>query len=164
MGQTKGIRKTKGRFIAIPHSVLRHPDYRRLRGTSVKLLNDLVMQFNGSNNGNLSAAWGLMSPLGWNSKETLTQALKQLAENGLIVKTRDGRFQNPNSRCDLYALTWHRIDECDGKDLFLGPTRGPYRTFLPDDIRSPSPKNGQGSAQKLGRDRERGADGRYISS
>lgn len=164
MGQTKGIRKKKARFIAIPHSVLRHPDYRRLRGTSVKLLNDLVMQFNGSNNGNLSAAWGLMSPLGWNSKETVTSAVKQLIEHGLIVKTRDGRFQNPNSRCDLYALTWHRIDECEGKDLFLRPTRGPYRTFFADDIKSPSPKNGQGSTQKLGRDRERGADGRYVSS
>jgi hypothetical protein len=164
MGQTKGIRKKKARFIAIPHSVLRHPDYRRLRGTSVKLLNDLVMQFNGSNNGNLSAAWGLMSPLGWNSKETVTSAVKQLIEHGLIVKTRDGRFQNPNSRCDLYALTWHRIDECEGKDLFLRPTRGPYRTFFADDIKSPSPKNGQGSTQKLGRDRKRGADGRYVSS
>jgi hypothetical protein len=153
----------KGRFIQIPHSVLSHPDYQSLGGNSVKLLNALAYQYNGRNNGNLSAAWGLMRNAGFKSKDTITKAVRQLVSHQIIVKTRDGKFQNPNSCCDLYALCWNRIDPCEGKKLELGPTRAPYRTFIAGDIRSPRPVSGMESSLKLGSARLRDERGRYSS-
>lgn len=153
----------KGRYISIPHSVLCHPDYQALGGNSVKLLNALAYQYNGRNNGNLSAAWGLMRNAGFNSKDTITKAIRQLVSHEIIVKTRDGKFQNPNSCCDLYALCWLRVDPCEGKNLELGPTRDPYRTFISTDIRSPRPSSGHVSPLKLGRVRSRDQRGRYTS-
>jgi hypothetical protein len=153
----------KGRFIRIPHSVLSHPDYQTLGGNSVKLLNALAYQYNGRNNGNLSAAWGLMRNAGFKSKATITAAIRQLVSHEIIVKTRDGKFQNPNSCCDLYALCWECIDPCEGKNLELKPTRAPYRTFVSTDIKAPRPSSGHISSSKLGRVRSRDERGRYMS-
>ena len=50
-------------------------------------------------------------------------------EANLIIKTREGKFQNPHSRCALYAITWQQIDECEGKDLEVRPTSTPPRKF-----------------------------------
>lgn len=87
------------------------PNYRELSAHAVKLLNDLGLQFRGANNGDLSAAWKLMQPRGWRSRDTLGRALAELLHFGLIEKTRQGGLNH----CSLYALTWLAIDECKGK-------------------------------------------------
>jgi len=90
-------------------------DYRNLHGYAVKLLMAMIDQYRGKNNGNLTAAYRAMNSWGFKSKGTLAHALKALLDADLIIKTREGKFRNPGSMCALYALTWHRIDECDGK-------------------------------------------------
>lgn len=119
-----------GRHIAIPHSVMRSSDYKNLSGSAVKLLNALVFQHNGGNNGDLTAAWSVMSrDHGFRSKDTLSRALKELQSAKLILRTRVSLFQNPNNRCALYAVTWLAIDECPGKHLDTKPTNTPVRKF-----------------------------------
>ena len=87
--------------------VMRSADYRNLKGNAVKLLNALVFQYNGNNNGDLTAAWSVMHKQhGFSSKGTLQRALQQLVNADLITKTRESFFQNPNNQCALYALTW----------------------------------------------------------
>lgn len=159
-GKSKG-RKEKRRFAAIPHAVLDHPDYMKLKGGAVKLLNELVRQYNGKNNGDLTVAYSLLKNRGFNSKDTIGKAKNELLEAGLIVQTRQGRFINPGSKCDLYALAWHSIDECPAKGLEMKSTRSPYRQFS---LEKPSPKTGTDSNQKTGRQRARGENGRFISS
>jgi len=154
-------RGNKGRYISIPHSVMDHLDYISLKGSAVKLLNALVKQYRGNNNGNLCVAYTTLKKQGFNSKDTITKAKNELVEKGLIVQTRLGRFTNPGSRCDLYAITWLSIDECLGCDLEINPTKKPYRAFsLPD----PRPENGLGSVQKQVRQRLRDDKGRFVSS
>jgi hypothetical protein len=109
-------RKHKGRsecgsYFALPHAVMESPNYRALSAHTVKLLNDLGMQYRGANNGDLSAAWKIMHPRGWRSRDTLGRALAELLHFGLIEKTRQGGLNH----CSLYALTWLAIDECRGK-------------------------------------------------
>ncbi|MGN6728468.1 MAG: hypothetical protein ACTHJG_01400 [Rhodanobacteraceae bacterium] len=87
---------------------------------AVKLLCDLGAQYRGNNNGDLSAAWRIMQPRGWKSRATLDEAEKDLVRAGMIELTRQGGL----NRCNLYALTWHAIDECGGK-LDVPPTRVP---------------------------------------
>lgn len=118
-------RKHKGRsdaggYFGIPHAVMRSPNFPAVSAHGIKLLVDLGGQYRGTNNGDLSAAWRIMQPLGWKSRDTLTRALAELLHFGLIEKTRQGGL----NRCSLYALTWRPIDECSGK-LEAGATRVP---------------------------------------
>jgi len=152
----------KERFAGIPHVVLESKSYIALPARANKLLLDVVYQYNGKNNGDLTVAWGVMEKRGWSSKDTLSKAVQDLVEADLILKTRTGRFMNPGARCDLYAITWQAIDECPGKDLEASPTNAPLRKFSLERSRNPSPEIGQGSNQKSGRERQRDERGRYV--
>ena len=122
-------RRESGRFILIPHAVLASSDYIRLSYKSKALLVDLVHQYNGRNNGDLTAALGTLKARGWVRSATLSSAANELMKVNLIIRTREGKFQNPHSRCALYAITWQPIDECEGKDLEVSPTSTPPRKF-----------------------------------
>jgi len=105
-------RASTGRFLLIPHRCLDHENYIRLSSKAVKLLIDIAMQFNGRNNGDLTAALSVLKKRGWKSSETLRLALDELLHYGWIVVTRKGGL---NRTTTLYALTFHPIDECKGK-------------------------------------------------
>ena len=119
-----------GQFAAIPHEVLNSHAYLSLGAYAVKLLIDMLVQFRGSNNGDLCASFSVMQKRGWKSKETLHNAKKELLEVGLIVETRKG--MRPN-KASLYAVTWHPLDTCGGK-LDMPPQafpRGAYKHYQP---------------------------------
>ena len=155
---------TPGQYLALPHAVLESASFISLGGSAVKLLMDVGYQFNGKNNGDLTVAYGYLKLRGWRSKSTIADAVKSLVEARLIIKTRDGRFQNPGSCCDLYALTWQAIDECPGKNLDMQPTTVPPRNFSLERSKNPSPETGLSSNQKSGRERQRDERGRYVSN
>lgn len=130
-------RQESGPFLALPRAVLNSENYRALSAKAVKLLVDLGSQYSGSNNGDLSAAWRLMQPRGWRSRDTLTMALAELLQFGLIEKTRQGG----KNCCSLYAVTWHAIDDCKGK-LDVAPTRvasGLWRQPMASEKQNASP-------------------------
>jgi len=127
-GKSKG-RKEAGRFSMFLHVVEDHPDFQSLSGSALKVLHFLVRQYNGRNNGNLSATITQLKPRGIASTATLTKALGELQDKNLIVRTRQGRFINPGGRCALYAVTWYAIDDCPGLDLEVKPTSAPPRCY-----------------------------------
>ena len=122
-------RAEKGTFTLIPHAVMDNRDYVYLSYKSVKLLLDLAYQYRGKNNGDLTAAFSILRQRGWKREATIGAAIKELIAADLIIRTREGYFQNPKSRCALYALTWQPIDDCKGKDLEISPTTSPPRKF-----------------------------------
>lgn len=148
--------KPSGRYIAIPHTVMRSADYRNLHGRAVKLLNALAFQYNGRNNGDLTAAWSVMSEQhGFRSRTTLKRALQELMNANLITRTRHGYFHNPGGQCALYAVNWYAIHDCPGKKLELKPTNGPLRKFSLEQNKPPCPESGPYPVQKV--DRENGS-------
>lgn len=102
----KGNRLSGG-FLAVPHSVLSAPGFVALSPYAKALLLDLGAQYKGDNNGDLSVAWKLMQPRGWQSQTTLHKAKAELLKAEFIFETRKG--QRPN-KCSLYAMTWHLLD------------------------------------------------------
>lgn len=132
--------KSTGRFISIPFVVLKCEDYRNLKPYAAKLLNLMLMQYNGNNNGDLSAAWSTMSAYGFRSKGTLNRSINALLDAGLIIRTRESYFQHPNNQCALYAVTWKAIDECPGKRLDMKSTRLAIRKFSTEKTIHPVPK------------------------
>ncbi len=111
-------RSESGGFFQLPHAVMDSPNFRALSGSAVKLLTALGRQYHGNNNGDLSAAWRIMQPHGWRSRDTLQRAIRELLEAGMIEKTRQGGLH----KCNLFALTWRAVDDCGGK-LEVPPTR-----------------------------------------
>ena len=110
------FRRSKGRrvtaqFARLPHRLLHHDSFRTLSPRATKFLIDLAAQYNGYNNGDLSATKKTMLDRGWNSSDQLNKAKREAEERGLIRVTRQGG----RNRCNLYALTWFEIDECRGK-------------------------------------------------
>lgn len=104
-------RREPGGFAALPHCLLESQVYIGLSAHAIKLLNDLLVQFRGFNNGDLCLAWTLMEKRGWKSRDTLNKARIQLLAAELIIVSRYGDRRRPN----LYALTFFAIDECGGK-------------------------------------------------
>lgn len=107
----KKNRRSKPRFTSIPHRVMESPNYAFLDGWDVKLLLELAKQYNGYNNGDLSAPFSIMKNIGWRSSGTLNKATQNLIHYGFIQKARQGG----KNKCNLFALTWEPINECKGK-------------------------------------------------
>ncbi|WP_372614268.1 MarR family transcriptional regulator [Halomonas sp.] len=120
--------KWPGGFLALPKVVLEHEDFRTLSPNGFKVLLVLGAQYNGKNNGDLSATSKVMEAWGGISHTTLAKALKELQDRRLICKTRDNQYGRAGARCALYAITWQPIDPCDGK-LDVADTDMPPRKW-----------------------------------
>lgn len=145
-GKVQG-RSDIGRYIAIPHSAMNHPDWLGLTPNAIKLLIELMKQYNSKNNGDLTAAWSFMKKRGFKSQTTLSAALKCLLLQNYITQTRDSQFRNPGKRCALYAVNWYPINECLGKNLNVNATASPPRAFSLE-IKMLSTKNGTAGSKK----------------
>ena len=113
-------RRESGGFVPLPHVVLRSESFAGLSSHASKLVFDLFAQFNGSNNGDLCAAWSCMRKRGWKSQDTLDKAKKELLGKEFIIVSRQGG----RHKATLYAFTFFAIDECKGK-LDIASTHTP---------------------------------------
>lgn len=102
------------RYVALPHVVIDSPSYRLLKHPARALLIDIARQYTGSNNGRLVACAKYLKPLGWKSNDTVTRALVELKDAGLLIETRMG--MRPN-RAAWFALGWYSLDEVSGMDI-----------------------------------------------
>ena len=114
----------KATFFRALHAIFDHPDYLALSKTSRAFLWDLSRQYNGHNNGNLSAAPAIMGPMGWDKNTTL-RSRRELERHGWIAITRLPRAKREPV---LYRLTWLDLNKWAGKpeldpEAYKRPTR-----------------------------------------
>jgi hypothetical protein len=121
-------RRLKGRgsgsFLMLQHDMIHHPNFSTLSRRATKLLIDIAAQYNGRNNGDLSATLRLMKKRGWRSSDQLFKAKKELVTRGFVLVTRQGGL----NQCNLYAITWAGVDECEGK-LDVTPNPRPINAW-----------------------------------
>lgn len=134
-------KRAKGRrenhtFAGIPHAVLNTEKYRSLSAHAVKLLLDMTAQYNGHNNGDLTASYSVMRNKGWRSPSTLHNSLCELQAVGFLMKTRQGG----QNKCSLYAVTWQAIDECVDKRSGLSKLDVGETNVAPGTWRDPEPR------------------------
>lgn len=127
-------RKTTHSFATKPHHIFR-PNFKNkipspasvLSHMAAHLLDNLIAQYDGKNNGDLSAAPKIMELYGWHSQGSVHKALTELLAFGFIELTRQGG----KNQCSLYAVTWLAIDECNGK-LDIKPTSVASNLWKPE--------------------------------
>lgn len=132
-GKTKG-RRDEGRYCALPHNVMDSESFSMLSGNAIKVLLCIYRQYNGNNNGDLSAPFSKAEDINIGSSSTWYKAIKELIAADLIMVTRESmkKYQgNPKGICTLFAVTWKKIDECKGK-INCAPTLTPPRKFSLD--------------------------------
>ena len=111
MGKFKNGRSKTPPFVMLRKDVITSEQYANLSYKAIKLLIDVLEQYNGNNNGDLCITMSVMKKKGWRSSGTLHSAKNELSEKGWIVLTRQGG----RHKCSLFAVTMHPIDECGGK-------------------------------------------------
>ena len=109
----------KGPRIWLPLDVLHGMAYASVSPTAKGLLLDLAAQLRANhgditNNGDLTTALAVLSKRGWKNDKTIRNAAKQLENENLIVKTRQGHLPN---KANLYAVTWLPLNENDKLDI-----------------------------------------------
>ncbi len=119
-------RRESGSFVPIPHSVLKSSQFAALSFKAVKLLLDICADIRfgsgGSiNNGDQACTISVMEKRGWKSKDTLLKAQQELEESGFIIRTRQGG----RNLCNLFAVSFFAIDECEGKLDLSSTNRAP---------------------------------------
>lgn len=127
-GKGFGYKRTEP-FISIPIKLAISPLFRSLKSTSIKILIELMAQYNGHNNGDLCAPKAYMQEWGIKSFSTLYGGIKELVDRELIVKTRQGYFSKGGRNCSLYAIAWLPINYCDGIELDTSYINKPYRSI-----------------------------------
>jgi len=113
---SKSRKRSSDPFIQIPFPVLKSVAYTNLGSWARTLLIELMLQYNGKNNGDLSVPYSLMKQRGFNSSGTLSKAGKELQKNKLIQVTKFHRRTGTTfEKTKLMALTWLPIHECTDK-------------------------------------------------
>lgn len=102
------------RFVCLPHALLTHPTFTELSGGATKLLLAILSDYVGNNNGHLTATASRMKRFGFNSKDSLSKAIRELLASGYIVRTRTQHLRSPA----LYAVTWLPINEAPPGQLY----------------------------------------------
>jgi hypothetical protein len=106
-------------YAMLPDEMLTSDACLTLPNSTFRIMVAFAAQYRGNNGGDLAMTAAIGKRYGINSKRQLIDGLAILQERGLIQKTRQGG-KRPLGPC-LYALTWQRIDACNGK-LDIGPT------------------------------------------
>lgn len=109
----------RGAWIPVPLPFLRSRACAQLSTHASKLLLDALsmLSTNAKRNGDISLTPKLMAPRGWTSRETLSAAIYELVESGILIKTKQGSREDTN----LYALTLYPLD-CDQSKIDIRPS------------------------------------------
>lgn len=108
-----GIYNFKTDGVVFPYRVVTSGEYLSLSGSAVKVLHNLMTQYNGFNNGAMKAPQTKAQELFGMAKRTLQNAIDELLDKNFITVTRGGG----KHQCTLYALTFYDVDVMDGLTL-----------------------------------------------
>lgn len=100
MGKHDNSRRTKGKFIALPHTLITSPAFRSLNGGTLKVYIELYDRYMGTNNGDLHLSCGEAAKLLHISKSTVSRAFRELNEKGFLRCTSQGNW------IERRASTW----------------------------------------------------------
>ncbi len=122
-------RRDYGRYYHVPHSIADTPAYHSLSAYGFKLWHDLMLQYDGKNNGRIDAIFTRLEKRGWKNG-TLYRALNELQEKGFIIKTRQGGIGAMKKICSLYRFTHLATDTDREIRLTKSPPTNDFKDWV----------------------------------
>jgi hypothetical protein len=157
-----GRSSSSGQFVMLPHRILKSEAYASLDPIARAALTELVMLYNGENNGSLwLSVRDLTERLGMSDYRPAMRALDDLRDRGLTTIAKDAHFEvkaADSSRARCWRLTWHVWAECPIKSK-RAPTNEWERYVAP--AKTPARKRADRRLRALARYRKDEAAGRF---
>jgi hypothetical protein len=117
------------RFSMLPHLVLTTNAYRACSPNARALLVEIVMLYNGGNNGSLyMSVRDAAARMGVSDLTAATNALEELQGRGLIVMTKEAHFEvkaSEESRARCWRITWEPYGKRIATHDYLNPKAEP---------------------------------------
>jgi hypothetical protein len=111
VGIDKAARKKSGKivgpFMYFTHRMMESAAYIGLSAHAIAMLNEFAMLYNGRNNGSLIGSMAHFEKRGWNSRDMVQKARKELLDAGFLFQTVQGHRPNKASH---FAVTWQPLD------------------------------------------------------
>ncbi|MGF1871142.1 hypothetical protein [Photobacterium indicum] len=131
---TRRTRKNQdGSFIKVPAFMFDSAAYTALSSNARDVLMQLLRQYRGGNNGNLTAIWGDHENLvSIKSEKTFKNAVSELLNEEFIEITGTGTTSKKGKPPYLYAITWLEVDPPMGNSnriIKSSPARKPQREW-----------------------------------
>lgn len=105
----KGELEALGGFVGVPYDVFSSKDFKGLSVEAKALLFEVVGQYRGDNNGDLTPSFYVVgAALKW-GKPRHTKAVAELRASRLIQVTREGQ-RGSSGITELWALSWFGLD------------------------------------------------------
>src|SRR5687768_10547424 len=112
----KGRNDKAGQFVKLDHRILKSAAYASLDLTARALLQELVMIYNGDNNGSLwLGTRDARDRLGLADSHPVLRAFADVQDRGFVTMAKDGHFSvkaADTSRARCWRLTFHSWPEC----------------------------------------------------
>jgi len=103
-------RKNKA-FVRIPHYLMDTEAYQSLNGNAIKLLNCVVYQYRGNNNGDLLITHSFLEKY-FKYSQAMYRARDELLKKGFIaINAYGGRSYGGRKLPTLYAITWESVND-----------------------------------------------------
>lgn len=134
----KGELEPLGGFVGVPYDVFNSKDYKGLSVEAKALLLEVIGQYRGDNNGDLTPSFYVVgAALKW-GKPRHTKAVTELRATKLIQVTREGQ-RGSNGVNELWALSWFALNYHPKMDVLPKD----YKRFWYRDLPPINPNAGQ---------------------
>lgn len=109
-GRSKG--QVPGTFSLVRHDIVKSPAFRSLPPAARSVWLELVLRFNGHNNGDIPLSCREAEHLVGISKNTASKAFKELLDKGFVRIGQDSSFNLKTRLSRRWTLTYESVGNC----------------------------------------------------
>ncbi|MDC1118258.1 hypothetical protein OAT77_04690 [Alphaproteobacteria bacterium] len=103
----KPHKRAEGQYLLLPYAMIKHPSFKALSASAVRVLIEMSLGFHGHNNGHIVLSTRQAEKCLRSGKAKAARALDQLQEYGFIVCHFKGSFHLKTKQASEWEITFH---------------------------------------------------------
>ena len=102
----KPHKRSSGQYLLLPYAIIKHPSFKALSASSVRVLIEMSLGFNGNNNGQIGFSTRQAAKCLDSGQERAKRAFDQLQEYGFIVCQTQSSFNMKTKKAREWEITF----------------------------------------------------------